>query len=149
MGTIREVAELSGVSVSTVSRVFNGYKDVSASTRQRVLDTARELDYAPSAAARTLVKSRSELIGVVLFTGGEHPDIGHPFFQEVLIGVKRGWVTPATTSCSSRASSRTRAGTASTPTFVAPGITGSTGSCSWVSTETTRRSRGCSSRRSR
>jgi len=34
---------LSGVSVSTVSRVFNGYKDVSAATRQRVLDTAREL----------------------------------------------------------------------------------------------------------
>lgn len=90
MGTIREVAELSGVSVSTVSRVFNGYKDVSAATKQRVLDTARELDYAPSAAARTLVKQRSELIGIVLFTGVEHPDIGHPFFQEVLVGLKHG-----------------------------------------------------------
>jgi LacI family transcriptional regulator len=90
VGTIREVAELSGVSVSTVSRVFNGYKDVSAATKQRVLDTARELDYAPSAAARTLVKQRSELIGIVLFTGVEHPDIGHPFFQEVLVGLKHG-----------------------------------------------------------
>jgi LacI family transcriptional regulator, galactose operon repressor len=88
--TIREVAKLSGVSVSTVSRVFNGYGDVSAATKERVLETARSLDYAPSAAARTLVKQRSQLIGVVLFTGHEHPDIGHPFFQDVLVGLKRG-----------------------------------------------------------
>jgi LacI family transcriptional regulator len=81
---------LSGVSVSTVSRVFNGYGDVSAATRQRVLESARSLDYAPSAAARTLVKRRSMLIGVVLFTGSEHPDIGHPFFQDVLVGLKHG-----------------------------------------------------------
>jgi LacI family transcriptional regulator len=63
---------------------------VSASTRERVLETARTLDYAPSAAARTLVKQRSQLIGVVLFTGREHPDIGHPFFQDVLVGLKHG-----------------------------------------------------------
>jgi LacI family transcriptional regulator len=88
--TIREVAKLSGVSVSTVSRVFNGYGDVSAATKERVLETARSLDYAPSAAARTLVRQRSQLIGVVLFTGREHPDIGHPFFQDVLVGLKRG-----------------------------------------------------------
>ena len=52
--------------------------------------TARSLDYAPSAAARTLVRRRSQLIGVVLFTGNEHPDIGHPFFQNVLVGLKHG-----------------------------------------------------------
>jgi LacI family transcriptional regulator len=79
---------LSGVSVSTVSRVFNDYGDVSAATRQRVLEAAKKLDYAPSAAARTLVRRRSQLIGVVLYTGFEHPDIGHPFFQDVLVGVK-------------------------------------------------------------
>ena len=90
MATIREVSKLCGVSVSTVSRVFNGYDDVSQATRQRVLAAARKLDYAPSAAARTLVKRRSQLLGVILFTGYEHPDIGHPFFQEVLVGVKRG-----------------------------------------------------------
>ena len=88
--TIREVARLSGVSVSTVSRVFNDYGDVSAATRQRVLATARELDYQPSAAARTLVKQRSQLVGVVLFTGSDHPDLGHPFFQDVLVGLKHG-----------------------------------------------------------
>lgn len=78
------------MSVSTVSRVFNEYDDVSAATRERVLAVARKLDYAPSAAARTLVKQRSQLIGVVLFTGYEHPDIHHPFFQEVLVGLKHG-----------------------------------------------------------
>jgi LacI family transcriptional regulator len=78
------------VSVATVSRVFNGHDEVSPATRQRVLAAARELDYAPTAAARTLVRRRSQLVGVVLFTGYEHPDLGHPFFQEVLIGLKRG-----------------------------------------------------------
>jgi len=76
------------VSVATVSRVFNGYTDVSAETRQRVLASARKLDYMPSAAARTLVKRRSQLIGVILFTGREHPDLQHPFFLEVLAGLK-------------------------------------------------------------
>lgn len=88
--TIREVARLSGVSVATVSRVFNDYPDVHPETRERVFAAARELDYAPSAAARTLVGRRSQLIGVVLSTGYEHPDIEHPFFQDVLVGLKRG-----------------------------------------------------------
>jgi LacI family transcriptional regulator len=70
--------------------VFNGYADVSETTRQRVLATAEQLDYTPSAAARTLVRRRSELIGVILYTGEEHPDIQHPFFQEVLVGLKHG-----------------------------------------------------------
>lgn len=88
--TIRDVAERSGVSVATVSRVFNDYPDVSETTRARVLAAARELEYAPSAAARTLVGQRSQLIGVGLFTGAEHPDIEHPFFQDVLVGLKHG-----------------------------------------------------------
>jgi len=90
MTSIREVAEHSGVSMSTVSRVFNGYDDVSQATRERVLASAEELDYAPSAAARTLVTRRSQVVGVVLYTGDEHPDIHHPFFQGVLVGLKRG-----------------------------------------------------------
>jgi LacI family transcriptional regulator len=88
--TIRDVAERSGVSVATVSRVFNDYPDVSRATRERVLAAARELEYAPSAAARTLVGQRSQLVGVGLFTGEEHPDIEHPFFQDVLVGLKHG-----------------------------------------------------------
>ncbi len=87
--TIRELAKRSGVSVATVSRVFNGYPDVSDRTRKRVFEMARELDYAPSAAARTLVTKRSHVVGIVLDTGAEHPDLQHPFFQEVLVALKR------------------------------------------------------------
>src|SRR4029079_4267966 len=94
MSTIHEVAEQSGVSVSTVSRVFNGYGDVSEATRERVRAAAPALAYRHSAARRTLVRRRSQLIGVVLFTGREHPDIGHPFFQDVLVGVKHGIGSP-------------------------------------------------------
>jgi LacI family transcriptional regulator len=90
MATIRELAERSGVSVATVSRVLNGYPDVRDETRRRVLALARELDYMPSAAARTLVTKRSNVIGVLLDTGAGHPDIHHPFFQEVLVGLKHG-----------------------------------------------------------
>ena len=82
------MAKRSGVSVATVSRVLNGYADVSAETRQRVIATARKLDYTPNAAARALVKRRSQLIGIILFTGDEHPDLQHPFFLEVLVGLK-------------------------------------------------------------
>src|SRR5687768_4642982 len=88
VSSIREVARLSGVSVATVSRVFNGYTDVSTETRQRVLASARKLDYTPNAAARTLAKRRSRLIGVILYTGEENPDLQHPFFLEVLVGLK-------------------------------------------------------------
>ena len=88
IATIRELARLSGVSVATVSRVLNDYSDVSPATRERVLEVARELDYTPSAAARTLVMQRSKVIGVLLETGEGHPDLQHPFFQEVLVGLK-------------------------------------------------------------
>lgn len=77
------------MSVATVSRALNDYDDVSATTRERVLKLAEELEYTPTAAARSLVTKRSYVIGVVLSTGVDHPDIQHPFFQEVLVGLKR------------------------------------------------------------
>jgi LacI family transcriptional regulator len=86
--SIRELARLSGVSVGTVSRALNGYTDVRPETRERITRLARELDYTPAAAARTLVTRRSHVIGVFLETGEGHPDLHHPFFHEVLVGLK-------------------------------------------------------------
>jgi LacI family transcriptional regulator len=86
--TIKELARVSGVSVGTVSRALNGYTDVSPETRERVMRLAEELDYTPKAAARTLVTERSHVIGVFLETGPGHPDVQHPFFHEVLGGLK-------------------------------------------------------------
>jgi LacI family transcriptional regulator len=88
MATIKELAKKSGVSVATVSRVLNGYPDVSEATRERVQRIAAELDYQPSAAARTLVTKRSQLLGVVLHAGLAHPDLRHPFFGDVLEGFR-------------------------------------------------------------
>lgn len=86
--TIREVAKRSGVSPGTVSRALNGYTDVAAATRERVLRVAAELEYMPAAAARTLVTQRSRVIGVFLETGEGNPDLQHPFFHQVLVGFK-------------------------------------------------------------
>ncbi|MEA2243180.1 MAG: LacI family transcriptional regulator [Solirubrobacteraceae bacterium] len=87
--TIRELARRSGVSVGTVSRALNGYTDVRPETRERIMRLASELDYTPAAAARSLVTQRSHVIGVFLETGEGHPDLQHPFFHEVLGGLKQ------------------------------------------------------------
>src|SRR5918911_787648 len=86
--TITELARASGVSVGTVSRALNGYPDVRPETRERIVRLPRELDYTPGPAARTLVTQRSHVIGVILDTGEGHPDLQHPFFHEVLVGIK-------------------------------------------------------------
>jgi LacI family transcriptional regulator len=86
--TIRQLARLSGVSVGTVSRALNGYADVRPETRARIEQLARELDYTPAAAARSLKTQRSQVIGVFLETGEGHPDLQHPFFHEVLAAIK-------------------------------------------------------------
>jgi LacI family transcriptional regulator len=70
-----------------VSRVLNGSAPVSEVLRERVLESARALAYAPSAAARTLARRRSQLIGVALFTGADHPALSQPFVQDVLVGI--------------------------------------------------------------
>ena len=58
--TIRDVARRAGVSLSTVSQVLNGRSGyASATTRDRVLEVARELGYRPNALARGLVTSRT------------------------------------------------------------------------------------------
>jgi LacI family transcriptional regulator len=65
------VAELAGVSRTTVSFVLNDVPGVkiSAETRRRVLEAARQLDYYPTAAARSLASGRTQRIGLVLGEG--------------------------------------------------------------------------------
>jgi DNA-binding LacI/PurR family transcriptional regulator len=67
----QDVADLAGVSRTTVSFVLNDVPGVKISpeTRQRVLEAARRLDYYPTAAARTLASGKTMRIGLVLGTG--------------------------------------------------------------------------------
>jgi LacI family transcriptional regulator len=64
--TLEEVAQLAGVSRSTVSRVINDHPNVRPETRERVWQAIRESDYQPHAAARSLVTNRTQIIGMVI-----------------------------------------------------------------------------------
>jgi LacI family transcriptional regulator len=81
MVTIRDVARQAGVSVATVSRVLNGSSRVREATRSRVRQIARELDYSPHGAARSLITCRTHTIGVLL------PDLYGEFYSEVIRGI--------------------------------------------------------------
>lgn len=63
--TINDVAQLAGVSFGTVSRVLNDAPDVSASTRERVLQIIKDIGYRRNRAATALVTSRSTSIGIL------------------------------------------------------------------------------------
>lgn len=63
--TIKHVAKVAGVSTQTVSRVINDRPDVAPETRERIQQVIRELDYQPSALARSLIQQRSFTLGVV------------------------------------------------------------------------------------
>jgi LacI family transcriptional regulator len=79
--TIKEVAREAGVSVATVSRVFNGKGPVQEETRQRILEVAGRLRYVPHAGARSLTTNRTGALGVLL------PDLYGEFFSEVIRGI--------------------------------------------------------------
>ena len=87
MPTIHDVARLAGVSITTVSKVLNGYPDVGAKTRAKILRITKEVGYRPSAMARGLAMSRSWLIGV-FFQDAVNSGLEHPFFEVVLNGCK-------------------------------------------------------------
>lgn len=65
--TIKEVAQVAGVSMQTVSRVMNKVSYVSGETRQRVEEAVEQLGYRPSTLARSLSQRRSYTLGVVTF----------------------------------------------------------------------------------
>jgi LacI family transcriptional regulator len=80
--TIREVAELAGVSAPTVSRVVNGSTIVNSQMASRVRQAVEQLDYKPSAIARNLRQQRSSLW--MLLIG----DVENPFFTTLARGVE-------------------------------------------------------------
>lgn len=85
---IKDIAKMSGVSVSTVSKITNNYSDISEETKSRVLQIIKETGYIPSNSAKTLATKSSNLIGVI-FAGKLNVDFTHPFFVEVLNAFKK------------------------------------------------------------
>lgn len=68
MVSIKDIAKHAGVSISTVSYALNGNPKVTEETRKRILAVANELNYVPNAAARTLKKRETRIIGAFLTT---------------------------------------------------------------------------------
>ncbi|HWK22026.1 MAG TPA: LacI family DNA-binding transcriptional regulator [Ureibacillus sp.] len=66
MTTIKDIAKVAGVSVTTVSRAINGYSDVSEKTRQKIMKLVKELNYSPNTLARGLVMNKSKTIGLLV-----------------------------------------------------------------------------------
>ena len=79
--TIREIADLAGVSIATVSRVVNGRDDVSEATRELVQRVVRERGYSANRSARGLSRGRTGLVG------GTVPMVHYPYFSHLLAGV--------------------------------------------------------------
>lgn len=82
MATIKDVARLAGVSISTVSRVINNSKPVSPEVRQKVLKVIEEIGYKPNDVARTLVTKKSYLIGVIV------TDLGNSYIAQMVRGIE-------------------------------------------------------------
>ena len=73
MATIKEIAELAGVSRGTVDRVLNNRGSVNAKTAEKILEIAKAVDYKPNRAGLALAAQKRRLkLGVILF-GNSNP----------------------------------------------------------------------------
>lgn len=81
--TIKDIAKMLGISKSTVSRALSEHTDVNSETRQRVLEVARKLNYAPNTIALNLKQQRTNIIGVII------PETVNRFFAKAIGGIQR------------------------------------------------------------
>lgn len=82
MTTLKELAALLNISVSTVSKALNDSHEISEKTRIRVKELATKLNYKPNRIAQQLKTNKTKTIGVIL------PTVTNPFFAEVLHGIE-------------------------------------------------------------
>jgi LacI family transcriptional regulator len=84
--TLEDIAQKSGVSRSTVSRVINGDDKVKAGTRDRVMKVIQEVNFQPNLAARGLASSRTNILGLVI-PSGISTLFTDPYFPQLIRGV--------------------------------------------------------------
>jgi len=83
MTTIREIAEIAGVSSATVSKVLNGKdQNISSETRKRILNIAEKKGYIPNGIAKSLRIRNTKTLGLII------PDVTNLFFSEVAKGIE-------------------------------------------------------------
>ncbi len=79
--TLKDIASLLNISISTVSKALNDSSDISEATKNKVLEIANSLNYKPNFYASALRNNRSLILGVLL------PDLTDSFFLESLNGI--------------------------------------------------------------
>src|SRR5438445_8237089 len=82
--TIKDVARVAGVAVSTASRALNGHPDVDPETQKKINRIAKRLDYRPHTGARQLVRKSSETICFIV----SNRDVMNPFHSRILVAVE-------------------------------------------------------------
>ena len=80
--TIKDIANKLNLSVSTISRALNDSPEISQATKTKVITAAKELNYHPNIIARSLIKKRTQIIGVIV------PEIKHNFFSTAISGIE-------------------------------------------------------------
>ena len=80
---ISDVAEMLGVSKSTVSRVINGNEGVGPELRKKVMDFINEIGYQPNTIAQSLSKGRMNIVALIL------GDIRNPFYADLTFNIQR------------------------------------------------------------
>lgn len=84
MVTIKQIAEICGVSRGTVDRVLNNRGNVKPEKRQLILNTARQLNYQPNPAGKALAaRKKNPIVGVLIASDGV------PFFDDVLLPMRK------------------------------------------------------------
>ena len=78
-----DVAKRAGVSITTVSHVINGTREIAPATRERVMEAIKELHYYKNNSARLLVRGHSDTVGLLI------SDIENPFLPELVKSFER------------------------------------------------------------
>ena len=87
MVSLKDISARCGVSVATVSKALNDHKDVSAATKQKLLQVAKEMGYFPNSQARALKTNRTYNLGVMFLDAAES-GLTHEFFAKILNSFK-------------------------------------------------------------
>ena len=82
MTTIKDIARQAGVTPGVVSRALNNKYGVKETTRELILKIAREMDYYPNTAARSLVTRKTDTIGIMM------ADISEPYYAHIIKGME-------------------------------------------------------------
>ena len=76
--TIKDIARICGVGVSTVSRAMNNHPDINIETKQMIMQVMKEYNYVPNNSARNLKRTASKTIAVLV------KGVANPFFRKMI-----------------------------------------------------------------